>query len=213
MPNVRNDKKYIVVAHDGTEILPGATKNVDTTKAHNAALIANGELTVLDGVAAPADRSAGAIYVSDGAPDNAVGSNGEFWVQPTTSSFFKKIAGAWTAQGGSSMLTWVAWPLNSKWRSYPAVTGDATFEEPAYAISGNYVFIKGVFDLQNVAGAGDLGAALPAEARPAHKQRIVCSVPAGLRPYDMRADGTIQDPVGGAPVIAFMVITGGYPLT
>ena len=113
--------------------------------------------------------------------------------------------------GTVAPLEWLPYPLNAAWRSYPAVTGDNTYDEPEYAVDADkgIVYLRGVFDGQN-AVASDLLAPLPTEAWPTKKQRLILATNSGIQTYDMCPDGIIREPSGVLGVRAFIVISGVY---
>jgi len=108
-------------------------------------------------------------------------------------------------------LEWLPYPLNAAWRSYPAVTGDNTYDGPEYAVDTDkgIGYLRGVLDGQNSV-AGDFPAPLPAEAWPTKKQRLILATNSGIQTYDMCADGVLREPSGSLGVRAFIVLNSVY---
>lgn len=98
MPNVTNTKKYPHTLPDGTQLLPGQTKNIDITHPKALAWLASGEVTQNDSVAFVAAATVANVFTLEAVPDDTKGSNGDYWWKPTTKAMYKKVSGTYVLQ-------------------------------------------------------------------------------------------------------------------
>lgn len=100
---------------------------------------------------------------------------------------------------------WTAYPVNAAWRDYSTVTPADGFASPAYRVNNGVVELRGLLD--GAAAAGAAVPALPDEAQPVVKRRIVLSSGVISR-YDMHPDGVLRLPNGANPTDGFLSLDG-----
>jgi hypothetical protein len=110
--------------------------------------------------------------------------------------------------GGVPPLNWKDWPMGANsW----AVVNSGGFFPPQYAVQGDLVYLRGTF---NGTGATGPVPAIPAEARPAKRQRIWVNLAQAWTSVDMDTDGVLKSGGGGTPSLAgFTTISVCYPKT
>lgn len=110
--------------------------------------------------------------------------------------------------GGVPALNWKDWPMDADgWTTI----NSGQYYKPQYAIQGDLVYLRGTF------GAGSPTAVsppIPAEARPAKRQRIFVNAGQVCTSVDLDTDGKLKTGGNGIPLLGtFTTFYGSYPKT